>query len=309
MNNEGNSRSFTKEETNAIDKFIKDYEDICKITHDEFLKKIWCNERRKDKIWDFFARVLPKRTRSSIYKHVRRTYHIFEKRGVWTEEEDLKLAELAKSCEGKWKYIGEELKRMPEDCRDRWRNYVKCGSKRKVNQWTEQEEHELKSIVAKVLEDEEEKVKTEKNKSIDDGYRRTDRVRDAQVSPTINWTLISELMGGTRSRIQCRYKWNKLMKNESMNKLREMDRDTKLWMLESIKRLSMSDPNIEANLDWNALALSSPGGKVRWNGVDLSTCFRRLAGTVESEGRSFVEVVELLIAALSTASYVERLGE
>lgn len=383
-------RSFTKEEADAIEVFIKEYEKIHDMTHEKFLQRIWGNERKKDKFWEILHSVLPNRTRSSLYKHVRRTYHIFEKRGVWTADEDLRLAQLAKTCEGKWRLIGEELKRMPEDCRDRWRNYVKCGSKRNVNQWTIQEEFQLKSIVARVLEEERRRLREEALRNaaaagagaVDekraDGSgpagggsaqeSRLKQAREAQVSPTINWTTISELMGGTRSRIQCRYKWKKIMKNESVKKLREMGHDTKLWMLYSIKRLSENDPNIEANLDWNALALSVPeaysfaancaesgnvstGGSpttepkqeqqkeqqqqqqqdnepaepaepqpaepalqetpspLTWNGVDLATCFQRLRTTVDAKGKGFVETIDLLIAALSAASYVDRLAE
>lgn len=361
-------RSFTKEEADAIEVFIKEYEKIHGMTHEQFLQRIWGNERKKDKFWEILHSVLPNRTRSSLYKHVRRTYHIFEKRGVWSSEEDLKLAELAKTCEGKWRLIGEKLKRMPEDCRDRWRNYVKCGAQRNVNQWTIQEEFKLKSIVARVLQEERQKMREnmlqikagseagaganskDHGKGTSKQESRLKQAREAQVSPTINWTTISELMGGTRSRIQCRYKWKKIMKNESVKKLREMNHDTKLWMLRSIKKLSENDPNIEANLDWNALALSIPDDyniavsatcmsgaenaditanpkksklhesnaamkeeesdtpmSVTWNGVDLSTCFQRLKGTVDANGKSFVETVDLLIDALSASSYVDRL--
>ncbi|KAG0683624.1 hypothetical protein C6P42_000652 [Pichia californica] len=361
INEDNKGRSFNGEETLAIDIFIKEFEKINNISHDEFLQRIWGNMRKKDKFWEILHKVIPNRTRSSLYKHVRRTYHIFEKRGVWTEEEDLKLAELCKENEGKWKFIGDSMKRMPEDCRDRWRNYVKCGSKRNVNQWTIQEELVLKDIVWKILEAEKEKLRKEEEKffrskeqmekEVDDRIRQT---REAQVCPTINWTTVSEMMGGTRSRIQCRYKWKKIMKNESLEKLREMNHDTKMWMLRSIKRLSHDDPNIEANLDWDALALSIPeiGMKIEdeeegeehklkdgkdgkndkdgkdvkeqkvsidkskqaerrrvWNGVDLSTCFQRLRGTVDAAGKSFVETVDLLLAALSAESYVAQLAD
>lgn len=304
------SRSFTKEETEAIDVFIKEYQKIHEMTHEKFLQRIWGNERKKDKFWEVLQNVLPNRTRSSLYKHVRRTYHIFEKRGVWTPEEDIRLAELAETCNAKWKMIGDEMKRMPEDCRDRWRNYVKCGSVRNVNKWTKEEEEKMKGIIAQILKDEGEKIW--KNVNNGDEESMLKQVREAQVSPTINWTVISELMGGTRSRIQCRYKWKKIMKMESLEKLQSFDRFTKLWMLEQLKALSMEDPHIESNLDWNALALSVPRNEdkqIQWNGVDLSTCFQRMKGTVDANGCSFRETVQLLLDSLSTESYVEKLED
>lgn len=304
------SRSFTKEETEAIDVFIKEYQRIHNMSHENFLRRIWGNERKKDKFWEVLQSVLPNRTRSSLYKHVRRTYHIFEKRGVWTPEEDEKLSELAESCNAKWKIIGEQMNRMPEDCRDRWRNYVKCGSVRNVNKWTKEEEDKMKGIIEQILKEEGEKIW--KNVSNGDEESMLKQVREAQVSPTINWTVISELMGGTRSRIQCRYKWKKIMKMESIEKLQKMDRNTKIWMLDQLKALANEDPHIESNLDWNALALSIPRtgselNKIQWNGVDLSTCFQRMKGTVDSKGRSFGEIVQLLLDSLSAESYVKKL--
>lgn len=304
------SRSFTKEETEAIDVFIKEYQRIHDMTHEKFLRRIWGNERKKDKFWEVLQSVLPNRTRSSLYKHVRRTYHIFEKRGVWTPEEDERLSQLAESCNAKWKIIGEQMNRMPEDCRDRWRNYVKCGSVRNVNKWTKEEEDKMKSIIEQILKEEGEKIW--KNVNNGDEESMLKQVREAQVSPTINWTVISELMGGTRSRIQCRYKWKKIMKMESLQKLQKMDRVTKIWMLDQLKTLAQEDPHIESNLDWNALALSIPRNEndsnhIQWNGVDLSTCFQRMKGTVDSKGQSFGEVVQLLLDSLSTESYVDKL--
>lgn len=303
-------RSFSKEEIEAIDVFIKEYQKIHGMTHEMFLQRIWSNERKKDRFWEILQHVLPGRTRSSLYKHVRRTYHIFEKRGVWTPEEDQRLAELAKTCNAKWKAIGEEMKRMPEDCRDRWRNYVKCGAVRNVNKWTLEEEERLKQVISDILQ--QERAKLEQGADGGAPGRRPKQMREAQVSPTINWTTVSEIMGGTRSRIQCRYKWKKVMRMESLQKLRDMDQETKLWMLQSIRSLGEGDPNIEANLDWNALALSIPKSVAAsrlWNGVDLSTCFQRMKASVEWRGSSFLEIVDLLIDTMSASSYVAHLGE
>lgn len=178
---ESPSRSFTKEEKNAIDIFVKKYQIIESISSAEFLDRIWSNERKRDKFWDNLQKVLPYRTRPSLYKHVRRTYHVFKKRGVWSFEEDNQLRELQQKYDGKWKAIGEQMKRMPEDCRDRWRNYLKCGQDRNTNKWSVEEERILEDIVG-------------------------------SMEGVVNWTKVSELMNGKRSRIQCRYKWNKIVK-------------------------------------------------------------------------------------------------
>ena len=99
------------------------------------------------------SKVLPYRTRSSIYKHIRRKYHIFEQRGKWTPEEDQELARLCLEKEGHWTEVGKLLGRMPEDCRDRWRNYMKCGSKRGSKRWSKEEEELLTTVVNEMIEE------------------------------------------------------------------------------------------------------------------------------------------------------------
>ena len=108
------------------------------------------------------------------------------------------LRKLASTKEGNWKEIGDNMGRMPEDCRDRWRNYVKCGENRVSNKWSEEEERKLRDIVTDMVA------------HIGDDNKLK--------APTINWTIVSERMNGVRSRIQCRYKWNKLVKRASAAK-------------------------------------------------------------------------------------------
>ena len=279
-------KKFNKEETDLIDKFIKEYETISDITHEMFLNRIWGNERRKDKFWDILQQLLPSRTRSSLYKHVRRTYHIFEKRGIWTPEEDAKLAELCKTHEGKWKYIGEEIKRMPEDCRDRWRNYVKCGSLRNVNKWSVEEEGKLDSIVSKMRE----------------------------VSKTVNWTIVSELMDGTRSRIQCRYKWKKLRRAESVKKLSQMDSNTQRWLVARlIDHTKKPSHNDLADVDWDSLAAESKSvskdNPAEWTGEDFQTLWEKLSTGVRARDKSVAKQgfhAEVAQLAAEVAQLVEE---
>lgn len=42
--------------------------------------------------------------------------------GVFTEDEDRRLLDLVDQHGRKWKLIGQELGRLPEQCRDRWRH-------------------------------------------------------------------------------------------------------------------------------------------------------------------------------------------
>lgn len=210
-------RMFSEIETIAVDHFINGYCHLYNLSREDICNRIWSSDRKKDDFWEPLTRVLPYRSRASVYKHVRRQYHIFEVRAKWTKDEDELLRKLALSQEGRWKEVGEAMGRMPEDCRDRWRNYVKCGENRSSNKWSESEENQFINIVKQFISNSKEKT------------------------PSINWTIISEKMNGVRSRIQCRYKWNKLIKKESALRAAYMSLETKLWLLHKLHQFSSPD--------------------------------------------------------------------
>ncbi|KAG7887116.1 hypothetical protein KL936_004637 [Ogataea polymorpha] len=267
-------RSFSKEESNAIDLFITEYQNINNMTREEICKRIWSNERKKDDFWESLQKVLPERTRASLYKHVRRTYHIFNIRGKWSPEDDERLAQLAAKMEGQWKEIGKEMNRMPEDCRDRWRNYVKCGSNRLRHKWSLEEEDKLRSVIHGMLRE------------------QTANSESMGVEPVINWTLVSERMGGTRSRIQCRYKWNKLVKREAGNRARSVDLETRNWLLARLREIWNREGT--DSIDWDTLASLHPSNV--WSGADFKKCFEKMKSTVAGyKKKPFIEIVDTLL--------------
>lgn len=215
-------RPFSPEEQRAVEYFIDGYSYLYNIDRQGVCNRIWSNERKKDNFWECLTRVMPYRSRASVYKHVRRQYHVFDVRAKWTPEDDNTLRKLAATKEGNWRDIGQVMGRMPEDCRDRWRNYVKCGENRLLSRWSGEEERKLKEIVTELL------TKLKLN--------------------TINWTIVSEKMDGTRSRIQCRYKWNKLVKRESINRSSYMSLDTKLWLFQKLQKLNYNSID---EVDWS----------------------------------------------------------
>ena len=197
-----NGGTFSLEERHTIDKALADYCKTQNMTMDELKDRVWGNNRRKDEFWDTICLSVPNRSRASVYKHVRRSCHIFQQRAKWTAEEDDELAELVKEKGNRWKDIGEAMGRMGEDCRDRYRNYVKCGKSRGTDRWTEEEEDLLKRVVR----DHKEQARQEfiqKNKPLPPP--------DEEDTVLINWTTVSEMMQNKRSRIQCRYKWKKML--------------------------------------------------------------------------------------------------
>ncbi|CCH41364.1 hypothetical protein BN7_903 [Wickerhamomyces ciferrii] len=264
-------KMFSKEEIEAIDKFIVDYCTINNMTRNDICQRVWSNERKKDDFWESLHKVLPYRTRASVYKHVRRSYHIFEVRGKWTPEEDKVLGRLAQERDGQWKLIGQEMGRMPEDCRDRWRNYVKCGNNRAQNKWSESEENKLKTVISEIF--------TEQNDS---------------PAPIINWTLVSEKMGGTRSRIQCRYKWNKILKRDALARAQTIDINDRVWLLTKLQELRFLP---ESEIDWDALATIHP--KNIWTGHDFKICYEKMRSSIRDfKKKTVLEITVILLQDL-----------
>lgn len=214
----GKPRPFTDEEDAIIDYYLAGFCHFKKWNRDDLCNRIWTNDRTKDKFWKKVCKAIPYRTQSSIYKHIRRRYHIFDVRAKWNSEDDDKLKTLAITREGQWKTIGEILGRMPEDCRDRWRNYIKCGPRRALQKWTPEEETNLVSVVNEMLHS----LRSKEGKDVD--------------ASKINWTVVSEQLNGSRSRIQCRYKWTKLNANQNRIELPRMSNETKLWLLRKLEK-------------------------------------------------------------------------
>lgn len=223
-------RKFSSQEIDGVEHFIQGYCKIHNWSRKDACARIWSSKRQKDNFWEALTRVLPYRSRASVYKHVRRQYHVFSVRAKWTPQEDAELSQWGQTHEGKWKQIGEAMGRMPEDCRDRWRNYVKCGDNRSSNSWLAQEEQQLCDIVGQLLQ-------------------------EADLDMAINWTVVSERMNGSRSRIQCRYKWTKMQKRKSLMKTAEMSDEIRSWLLYKLRDTGY--PDVES-VDWKLLAESVP---------------------------------------------------
>lgn len=265
-------RKFSEEEERALLHFIGGFCQINKWTREDACNRIWANERKKDNFWESLTRILPYRSKSSVYKHVRRQYHVFDVRAKWTKEDDDLLRRLGNTHVGKWKQIGDIMGRMPEDVRDRWRNYVKCGDNRGENKWTVEEEELLKLIVNEMIEtlEQEQKKNGEEDQQI-----------------IINWTIVSEKMKGTRSRIQCRYKWAKLVRREAMVRATYMDNQTKTWLFAKIQEMAVEKAE-EVNWDYIAALYEQEHPRedanesyIRWRSPDFKAAFEKARGGIK----------------------------
>ncbi|KAF9957009.1 RNA polymerase I enhancer binding protein [Mortierella alpina] len=141
-------------------------------------------------LWVEIAVRLQTRPLLNIYLHVRRMFHPQNNIGQWTKEDDEKLVALYQKHKGQWTVIGQELGRMADSCRDRYRNHLKDQDTMKSGTWSPDEDEKLLSIMQEL--------------ALQQGKSNI-------LESTHMWTLISEKMGGTRSRHQCRHRFSQTL--------------------------------------------------------------------------------------------------
>ena len=206
--------TFTQPECSTIDDYLQNFARQNQLSDKQLISRIWGDtsvvptqtKSERESFWKDLYELFPHRKRLAIYNHVRRRYHNFDVQGAkWDEEQDAALAKMVEEMGKKWTNIGRSMGRLPDDCRDRWRNYVKCGQGRREKEWTEEEEIKLREVVGQVREE------------VRQAAEARSEALEAEVEP--NWTVVSEKMGGWRSRIQCRYKWSKMLEWEGKARL------------------------------------------------------------------------------------------
>ena len=221
----------SSEEIDAISSAVESFRELHDLTQrgiNELIQSDAAQQAARE-LWKAVCDEVPNIPRRNVIDTCRRKFHNFEARGTWTEEQDEELQRAHAKHPGKWKLIGETLNRFPEDVRDRWRNYLVCGDTMKKDFWDREEEENLRAAVRQC-------IKVARQALSGDG-------RDALVDEEslIDWQKISELMGRTRSRLQCRNKWRKIK-----------DRENTMRMIQSPKC------QLASAGDWKKL-LSKPG--------------------------------------------------
>ncbi|RDB22752.1 DNA-binding protein REB1 [Hypsizygus marmoreus] len=188
-------------------------------------------ERNKDNaFWTQITAAVPQRPIIAVYHHVRRTYHPLKLQGIWSAEEDNNLLQAVVDLGQQWEKVSLRVGRMSSDCRDRYRNHIVNRDIRVRGVWTRAEEEDLIRIVTDMT------VKQGKGADND-----------------VFWGRVSELMGGTRGRQQCRIKWtdalSKTVKNEGQ-KPRWSPQDAHI-LVHKIDSLDVRD---DTEISWKTLA-------------------------------------------------------
>ncbi|KAH8199900.1 hypothetical protein TruAng_005956 [Truncatella angustata] len=192
---------FSRDEMRDLNAAIEQWRKNHGLTDQEVIDMVQKNPQRakSSDFWDYVHYACPKRKRQKIINQVRKTHHNFVARAAWTVEQHQELAAYYEQHGKKYKLLGELINRHPDDVRDRIRNYIVCGDARKKAAWTEDEVAEFVAIVDNALD----KIRELRK----DDPPNLDRPDDEEL---VDWSLVSENMGFTRSRLQCRAKWKQI---------------------------------------------------------------------------------------------------
>nr|GAT60000.1 nucleolar protein [Mycena chlorophos] len=190
-------------------------------------KLIYPEKQSKETFWFEISKAVPLRPVTAVYHHVRRARHPLKLQGRWTADEDDKLIQAVASHGKKWEKISGFIGRLATDCRDRYRNYLKHRGTQNSGPWSKEEEDKLVSIILELHE----------GKDLDHG---------------VPWTQVSERMGGTRGRQQCRMKWTDSLSvrhKTGGTGARWTKGDTQML----IQRVAAQPIQHETEIDWTAL--------------------------------------------------------
>jgi hypothetical protein len=186
---------FTPVECDMIETHMVDFCRQNEKSRDELIAMIQASSRDMSKVYvELATEVLPHRNRRAVQRYCRRHYNNFQ-RGRWTDEQDELLRAAYAETPNKWVKIGERVGRMPEDCRDRWRNHVSLDQ-RHTDVWTQDEEHRLAAAVSECLRAVQASMETTLSRDQEDDF--------------IAWNVVVQKMNGSRNRLQCSMKWRKI---------------------------------------------------------------------------------------------------
>ncbi|KAL8788462.1 MAG: hypothetical protein Q9213_001685 [Squamulea squamosa] len=326
---------FRNDEIRVLEKFRDRYCEEEEIGKHQFNELIHTDVRgclKVKRLYNAMHDELPYRTRQSVLRFCRRHFHNYAIRGTWTAADDENLRDAIAKKGKSWKAVGEMLDRFPEDCRDRYRNYV-INSENRVQtdtRWSQEETHSLVKAVddcMRLLREERRRAKEDKYEGRDMPDSEPESDQEVQDLKLINWQAVSDRMGGTRSRLQCAYKFNHLkaidkkyyMKlirmleagersalqadsqtpepwrmKQSMRKLRNMRTGDKHDFLQLFANC---DAASESNILWGTLG--SNEFRKRWKIMDLKAALKIFKGEVPgSEKMSYQEVVNRVYTRL-----------
>ena len=320
---------YTAAEAEKLDRFRHAYCEANNMSVEQFNNHIQSSMRGNPTATEIFNEcheILPYRPRMSVQKYCRRHFHNFQ-RGTWYAEDDemLKLAVAEKG--NNWKAISEMVGRMADDCRDRYRNYVHNSENRNREQWTNEEVQSFCSAIMycmQAMKDERRQTRIEKYG--EDGSD-TDSGSDQELDDMklVNWQIVSDRMGGMRSRLQCIFKWSQLKRKQQKDLLRKY-RDASAFeerksttknpwrrkrALEKVANMKIGDQHAllqaivdsrattEGNIPWKSIG--DEDFRSMWNSTDKKEAWSKMKKHVAgADSMDYREVANEIISRILT---------
>jgi hypothetical protein len=304
------AKAFDGAEIDVIRKEMQSYREFHDIDEPQLIGLIHGQAKTALGLWNQVCGALPDRDRWSVIKFCRRRFHNFDGRGKFSPEDDDELRKLYEQFPRSWKKIGEIMNRHPEDCRDRWRNYLICGDKRRNDLWDKAEEEQLKAIVYQCLEAIRAHLRVSQP-------NREDLKEDINL---IDWLKVSELMGGTRSRLQCSTKWKRIVDDEDADKNDSelLDLDNKSWRVQAaLKQTAImslpeklqilysireSQVGREGKIKWRFIG--DEAFQAKWSVVTRKVAWRKLRVTIP--GHEQIKLQDLVSQLIDLLERSER---
>ncbi|KAL8854036.1 MAG: hypothetical protein Q9221_001159 [Calogaya cf. arnoldii] len=328
---------FRDDEIRTLEKFCDRYCEEERIDKQQFNERIHANVRGNNQVKRLYNAIyneIPYRTRQSIVRFCRRHFHNFAIRGTWTTADDKNLKDAVAQEGTSWKAVGRILDRFPEDCRDRYRNYLINSDKRNTDTWTENEVRNLVKAAddcMRLLRGERARAKEDKYEGREMPESEPESDQEVQNLKLINWQVVSDRMGGTRSRLQCAHKFNNLKtadRDYYMGTIRRLETGNELtsnakpkrsepWRLRrSMRKLrnmrtgdkydflqlfANCDAASESHIPWNSLG--DKAFRKRWKNMDMKAALEMFRKQVPgSERMNYQEVINRVYTKLMAES-------
>lgn len=322
---------FTASEIAQLHHFRDNYCAEHRISHAQFTTdRIHANAHNNPTLssfWTELVEMLPYRTRPAIQKCCRRQFHPYEKRGSWTEDEDRMLREAIELKGKSWVAVGQICDRLPEDCRDRYRNYICNAEVKNERAWTDKEVKELCRAVGECIY----LMRDDRRKMQELGVEWDTDAEDTfggDEMKYVNWQIVSERMNGVRSRIQCSYKFKALKQRDRdlyMRQFQEAKKNVAVMEKKDIPRttnwrLRRARTNVEAKMlpgdkhdvlqavlhcgaeteegiPWKKLG-KGEAWRVRWRTVEAKVAWEMMKEEADGAEADYKEVAEKLLQEL-----------
>ena len=201
----GKTGAFDSEEVSELDKFRDDFCIEHAITVQTFNSMMedtskgrsghkwpWDRYISKRALIDDYYNVLPSRDKRSLRRYKDRWFTNLEQKAAWTNDDDEMLMEMVKEKGTKWKAIGQELGRTDDAVHQRYKHKLRHGDKAQTGTWTNEEIEALESAIE---------------------FCKSKAGTEASGNELeVNWTEVSDRMGGTRTAQQCARHWRRVQK-------------------------------------------------------------------------------------------------